>query len=155
VGNVFPTVATTAEEMIAAARTLACWLQTEGFTGLAGFDFVEYRDPQTGQCRQFLAEINARVNAAAYLKGAMDSLNVGAVVAVKEALAGPCSFGALRKWCGRLLFDLRKGRGMLPYATGWLACGKLQAAFLGATREEVMALHQEYRAHCNSGNKLV
>jgi len=154
-GNAYPSLAITAAEMIASARELSGWLQSEGFTGLAGFDFVEYREPRTNQRRQFLAEINARTNAAAYSKAAMDRLNAGAFVAVKEVLPEPCSFGALRKRCAGLLFDPRMRRGMLPYATGLLALGKLYAVFLGATREEAAALYEEYRGHCKSGNRLV
>jgi len=154
-GNVYPTFAVTAAEMIAVAHKLARWLQSEGFTGLAGFDFVEHDDPRTGRREQFLAEINARTNGAAYPKCVMDRLNdtqarqgrprIGSFLAVKGPHAQARSFAGLRQQCGRLFFDPRTGRGMLPYNTGSLSVGKFKVAFFGATRKEVMGLREAYR----------
>jgi hypothetical protein len=47
-GNQLPSSARMVEAMEAWARILATWMRRQGYTGLAGFDFVEYRDPTTG-----------------------------------------------------------------------------------------------------------
>lgn len=153
-GNVCPTLATTAVEMVAAARRLAGWLRRDGFTGLAGFDFVEYQHPGSGRRDFVLAEVNARTNGAAYPKCAMDHLNagqtrqgrpaLGAFLAASDLHTTLRSFAALRKRCASLLFDPGAGRGVLPYNTGSLVRGRLRAVAFGQTRAEVEALHAAF-----------
>jgi hypothetical protein len=46
----------------------------------------------------------------------------------------------------RMFFDPQTGQGMLPYNTGSLSQGRFRAVFFGATRDEVMKLHEESRA---------
>jgi hypothetical protein len=74
-GNVFPSESWQESDMLRSAHTLAQWLQREGFSGLVGFDFVEYVHPSTGRREHLLAEINARVNEATYPSFIMEHLN--------------------------------------------------------------------------------
>ena len=74
-GNLYPSSAKTVKDMAASARKISEWLQAEGYYGLAGFDFGEYVNPETGKGEHFLAEINPRMNAAAYPRALMEHLN--------------------------------------------------------------------------------
>jgi hypothetical protein len=154
-GNAYPTLATKTEEMITSACRLARWLQSEGYRGLAGFDFVEYRDSRTGRREQILAELNARTNGAAYPKSVLDRLDdrrarqgrraIGAFLAAGDLRTGLGDFAALRQRCGRLLFEPGSGRGVLPYNTASLGRGRMRAMALGGTRAEVEAMMVEFR----------
>jgi hypothetical protein len=154
IGNVQPTRATMRGEMLACGRRLAGWLASEGFSGLVGFDFVEYRDARTGHRALLLAEVNARTNGAAYPKSAIDRLNAvraregrAPIRAFRSAgglqtkLGG---FAALQAACGEILFTHRAGRGVLPYNTG--GQGRLRVAAFGATHAEVEDLLAAFRA---------
>ncbi len=110
----FPSNAKTLAGMICSARKLAQWLQTRGFTGLAGFDFVEYVHPETGAYEHIFVEINARANAATYSVFLMERLNalqagrsnplikafLSAKITTKAA-----SFSELQEMHSRFFFD--------------------------------------------------
>jgi hypothetical protein len=152
-GNAYPSLATTTEEMIASAHGLGCWLQSHGYRGLCGFDFLEYRDSRSGRPAQILVEINARTNGAVYPKAVLDRLNhlgaqrpqCTAFLAVSDLRTRLDSFAALRDRCGGLLFAADRGRGILPYNTTSLCRGRLRAMALGVTRAEVEELMIEFR----------
>jgi hypothetical protein len=154
-GNIYPTSARTTEGMIASAQKLCRWLQSEGFSGLAGFDFVESRHPATGRREQVLAELNARTNGAAYPTCAMQRLNavaarrgrpgIGAFLSSHDLHTKLDCFAALRERFGSMLFDAGTGRGVLPYNTSGLPRGRLRAVSFGATRAEAEELHESFR----------
>lgn len=154
-GNVYPPSAKTLQGMTASARKLAKWLQGEGYTGLVGFDFGEYFNPETGQSEYFLAEINARTNGAAYPKSLMENLNrkqgregrpyieafLSAYIKTKSR-----SFAEFRELYGQLFFKPETGKGLVPYCTGHLEYGTLMLAFLGKSRGEVVEMYEDFKA---------
>jgi len=152
-GNVYPSRAKTLPEMTGFAAEMSRWLRDEGFTGLAGFDFVEYRHPRTGARECFLAELNARTNGVTYAKVLMERLDrrcrsrTGARVRAflsRDAKTTARSFAELRDRYGRLFFDPDTGRGLFPYRTGCLERGEFSAAFLGGCRAEVETMYGEF-----------
>lgn len=152
-GNVYPSNAKTLADMICSARKLARWLQTGGFTGLAGFDFVEYVHPETGKHEHIFVEMNARVNAATYPVFLMERLN-----ALQAGRSGPLikaflsaktitkatSFAELQEMYSPLFFDPCTGRGIIPYNTGRLANGMCDLVFLGSSRQDVEDMYQRF-----------
>jgi hypothetical protein len=158
-GNQIPSSARTVHAMEAWARILATWMRGQGYTGLVGFDFVEYRDPVTGGHRAILAEVNPRVNGGTYPLAVRARLNATAGRAGRpQALAFVSgmvetrarSFAQVRAAVGHLLFDPDRGTGVIPYATGCqehgqcalvaLAGSRLRAAELyGATQARLVA----------------
>jgi hypothetical protein len=152
-GNVFPSRAKTLADMICSARKLARWLQTEGFTGLVGFDFVEYVHPETGENQYIFVEMNARVNASTYPVFLMERLNafqagcsapfIKAFLSAKTTMKAT-SFSELQKLYGRLFFDAGTGRGIIPYNTGGLANGICDLVFVGSSRQDVEDMYQRF-----------
>jgi hypothetical protein len=150
-GNVFPSVARRTAEMLAWARTLAEWLNTVGYVGVSGFDFVEYTDA-TGDPRAFLAEANPRTNGATYPLRLRRRLNVvqreaglpeiGAFVSGMIEVEAR-TFSELRDSWDDRLFSPYTGSGLIPYVPGLLPHGKCGVVALAATREEAEALYQE------------
>jgi hypothetical protein len=150
-GNLYPSTARCVTEMVAWARTLAEWLRSAGFVGLAGFDFVEYTD-RSGMPRAFLAEVNPRVNGATYplrLAGRLNAAQreaalpeIGAFVSgTMETSAS--SFAELRDSIDGLLFSPGRGAGVVPYVTGGLPYGKCGVVALGAAAPEADELFRE------------
>ena len=153
-GNLFPSGARTLESMERWARTMAGWLHCEGYAGDVGMDFVEYRDPRTGRPAAFLAEVNPRVNGANYPLALRDRLNgerrIHGLEPVEAFASGGLatrarSFGELADALGPLLFSHAQGRGLVPYATGFLAYGRCPVVALAPTVREALALHAEAR----------
>jgi hypothetical protein len=150
-GNLYPSTARCVTEMVAWARTLAEWLRSAGFVGLAGFDFVEYID-QSGMPRAFLAEVNPRVNGATYplrLAGQMNAVQreaafpeIGAFVSgTIKTSAGSCA--ELRDSMDGLLFSPERGVGLVPYVTGCLPYGKCGVVALAESSLEADELFRE------------
>ncbi|WNM63513.1 hypothetical protein [Candidatus Nitrospira neomarina] len=151
IGNVFPSGAQMLNDMSRAAEALGRWLQEDGFTGLAGFDFVEHADIRNGRRRWFFAEINARSNGSVYPTFLMAHLNVrqrdsgfpviGAFFSMLARIQ-TVSFSEFRHVFDAGLFNPRTGRGMIPYGfcQRQMCCN---IVFLGPTRHEVRALHEE------------
>lgn len=152
-GNVAPSSVTTLTDMSHSAEMLARWLQTKGFTGLVGFDFVEYVHPQSGKRRHILAEINARTNAATYPKFLVEHLNarqthsrnpyIGAFLSATITTRAR-SFSELRKLYGHFFFNHQTGRGAIPFNTGCLEEGRCSMAFLGGSRSEVEQMYKDF-----------
>lgn len=149
-GNQLPSSARMVEAMEAWARILATWMRRQGYTGLAGFDFVEYRDPTTGGPRAILAEVNPRVNGGTYPLAVRARLNAAAAAAGRpEAPAfvsgtvdtRAASFARVRAAIGHLLFDPDRGTGVVPYATGCLDYGKCALVALGGSRLKAAELY--------------
>ena len=154
-GNLYPSSAKTVKDMVASARKISEWLQAKGYCGLAGFDFGEYVNSETGRCEHFLAEINPRMNAAAYPRALMEHLN-----RAQERKGGPYieaflsanittkarSFAELDELCGRLFFTPETGEGVVPYNVGCFASGKFSAAILGRSRDRVVKMYEDFKA---------
>lgn len=142
-GNVCPSRAETMTGMLSGARIMSRWLQAEGYVGLVGFDFVEYADARTGARRWLLAEINPRVNGATYPVAVLDHLQQAArrtgtprpEAFVSGSVATSVrSFAELRDRCAGQLFDLRTGRGAVPYNVVCLEQGNCGLVVLGPSR---------------------
>jgi hypothetical protein len=154
-GNLYPSSAKTVKDMVASAREISEWLQAKGYCGLAGFDFGEYVNSETGRCEHFLAEINPRMNGAAYPRALMEHLN-----REQERKGGPYieaflsenittkarSFAELDELCGRLFFTAETGEGIVPYNVGCLASGKFSAAILGRSRDRMVKMYEDFKA---------
>ncbi len=150
VGNQLPSSARTVDAMEAWARMLAHWMRGQGYIGLVGFDFVEYRDPRTGGLRTILAEVNPRVNGGTYPLALRTRLNASASRAGRpEApafVSGTIetrarSFARVRAVMGHLLFDPDRGTGVVPYATGCLEHGKCSLVALSSSRLRAAELY--------------
>ena len=152
-GNVYPSNAKTLADMICSARKLTCWLQTGGFTGLAGFDFVEYVHPETGEHEHIFVEMNARVNGATYpvfLTERLNALQAGCSSPLIKAFLSAktttkaTTFSELQDMHSRFFFDPCTGRGIIPYNTGRLANGMCDLVFLGSSRQDVEDMYQRF-----------
>lgn len=149
-GNQLPSSARTVEAMDAWARTLATWMRGQGYSGLVGFDFVEYRDPLTGGVRAFLAEVNPRVNGGTYPLAVRARLNQAAARSGRPQAPAFVSgtvdtraptFARVKAAIGHLLFDPDRGTGVLPYATGCLEHGKCAIVALAGSRLRAAELY--------------
>ena len=149
-GNLFPSSAARVPEMLAWSRTLAEWLQSVGYTGLAGFDFVEYTDG-AGLPQAFLAEVDPRTNGATYPLRLRRRLNLAQREAgfpeIKAFVSGTVelearTYGELREMWNDRLFCPEQGAGLVPYMPGLLRHGKCGVVALAPTREEADDLYQ-------------
>ena len=154
-GNSFPSSAECVTEMVAAAAKMSAWLATQGYVGLLGLDFVEYRDPGSGKRAYFLAEINPRTNGAAYPVVLFERLNQRnrrhgrppLVACLSQNLSTTMrSFTEIRDRYGDLFYHPDQGRGMLPYNTGCLEYGKFAAAFLGESLKQVRSMCADFKS---------
>jgi hypothetical protein len=136
--------------MDAWARMLATWMRGQGYAGLVGFDFVEYRDPMTGGVRAFLAEVNPRVNGGTYALAVRARLNRSAALAGRPQAPAFVSgtvetrarnFARVRAALGHLLFDPGRGTGIVPYATGCLDHGRCAMVALAGSRLRAAELY--------------
>jgi pre ATP-grasp domain-containing protein/pheganomycin biosynthesis PGM1-like protein len=150
VGNQLPSSARTLEAMEAWARILATWMRSQGYAGLVGFDFVEYRDPVTGGHRAILAEVNPRVNGGTYPLAVRARLNAAAYEAGRPQAPAfvsgtvetrAASFARVKAAIGHLLFDPDRGTGVVPYATGCLEHGKCSLVALARSRLRAAELY--------------
>jgi hypothetical protein len=157
-GSLFPTKALTVKKMVKSAVRMSRWLQAEGYAGLAGFDFGEYRDPITAEIKYSLFEINPRTNASVYPLALMELLNAQqkrkhnpraqAFLSAKTFIH-PCAFSSLKDECGRFFYRPETGKGLIPYDVGRLKEGRFISAFLGENREEVLQMHRALKSHLN------
>ena len=151
-GNRCPSTATMIPEMLRSAHRMAAGLREHGYAGPVGFDFVEYMDAGTGKPAQFLAEINARVNAAIYPCALMER-----IVRRQRQTGGPvpgaflsanvrtpaASFREFMDIHGHRIFDSRRGLGMIPFHTGALDWGACGIVVMGKSWDEAAALFRE------------
>jgi hypothetical protein len=144
-GNLAPSRATRIQEMARDAVRLAQWLQTQGYSGPAGFDFIEWEDD--GARRYALCELNPRVNGATYPLALLERfrpLGCRACLSVNlRTRAG--NFEQLRPELGALMLQPGHTSGLLPYNTGCLAVGKFTGAFLAPSHEEAEAMLAAFR----------
>ena len=153
-GNSFPSSARRMADMLGWSRTLAEWLQRSGYSGVAGFDFVEYND-RAGEPQAFLAEVNPRTNGATYPLRLRRRLNVAqreaAYPEVRAFVSGTVesdagSFAALREMWDEHLFCAKRGTGLVPYMPGLLRHGKCGVVALAGPRQEAEQLYQQASA---------
>jgi hypothetical protein len=149
-GNVFPSRAATAPEMGAAAARIAEWMRDRGYTGIVGFDFVEYLDPQ-GAARFFLAEANPRINGATYPTKVVERL-----ARLQERAARPAprafatrrvhtrarTFAEFRELHGEIFFNAKTGRGIVPLTPVSAVSGRVPLMIAGSSRDDVVREHE-------------
>ena len=149
-GNQLPSSARTVDAMDAWARMLATWMRGQGYSGLVGFDFVEFRDPVTGGLRTILAEVNPRVNGGTYPLAVRARLNEAATRSGRPPAPAfvsgtvdtrAASFRRVKAAIGHLLFDPDRGTGVVPYATGCLEHGKCAMVALAGSRLRAAELY--------------
>ena len=149
-GNQLPSSARTVEAMDAWARMLGTWMRRQGYSGLVGFDFVEYRDPRTAGLRTILAEVNPRVNGGTYPLAVRARLNQAAARSGRPQapafVSGTvstrvASFARVKAAIGHLLFDPDRGTGVVPYATGCLEHGTCAMVALAGSRLRAAELY--------------
>jgi hypothetical protein len=156
-GNLYPSAARTVDQMVGWSHRLARWLQGQGYAGLLGLDFVEYLDPESGNPRSFLAEVNPRVNGATYPLAVFERLNTRQRQAGRP-LSGAFvsgtietrhrSFTAWRETAEPLLYSPARGSGVVPYNLGGMRQGKCGVVVLGSTRDEVLRAYGELQTWC-------
>jgi hypothetical protein len=148
-GNVFPSQAATAREMCDAAARVTEWMRDGGYTGIVGFDFVEYLEHD--RPRFFLAEANPRINGATYPTKVMDRL-----ARVQAAAARPAprafatrrvqtrarSFAEFRRLHDELFFNATTGRGIVPLTPVSTVSGRVPLMILGGSRDDVVGEHE-------------
>lgn len=154
-GNIYPSKASTLNNILFSAKKLSKWLQSEGYSGLLGFDFIEYFDQETGLYEHFLAEINARTNAATYPRSLMEQLNtrqwqkdrpqIEAFLA-STTKTKATSFTGLKELYGHLFFNAETGKGIVPFNTGCLEYGNFTLAVFGKSRNEVVEMYEDFKA---------
>ena len=141
-GNAHPSTARCTEDMIQWATTLGEWLGDTGYTGIAGFDFVEYIAPD-GTRKAFLAELNPRVNGATYPLVVRERLDPASAFVSGTIGTEIGSFAELRERLPHLLYSREREYGILPYMTGCLAFGACGVIALAPSRFEAAELFAE------------
>lgn len=154
-GNTYPSMAQKIKHMISASERMSIWLRSEGYTGIAGFDFIECHDKKTGKPFFFLTEINPRVNGSMYPISLMQNLNriqkregwplIEAFIGIKSHKTNSGSFAELCKTYGEYFFKPQLGEGIFPYNIGSLKNGYCSLAAFGKTKKAAAAL---YKAFC-------
>lgn len=146
-GNLFPSVARSSSDMLDWARRLAAWLQSQGYAGHLGLDFVEYADPATGAPRAFLTEVSPRVTADTYPLALFGRLNAAQRRAGRPESAAfvsgtldtrPRRFVDFRRAAEHLFYSTATGCGVVPHHVGSLGRGKCGVVVLGPTRDAVL-----------------
>jgi hypothetical protein len=156
-GNIAPSSGRSVAAMLDWSARLARWLQTEGYTGLLGLDFVEYADPVTEEVRTLLAEVHPRADGATYPLAILQRLNAGQRAAGRPESSAfvsgtlelrPCTFAKFRRAADRFLYSPRTGRGVVPYHVSRLAQGRCGVVMLGGSRDEVLRAYGELHTWC-------
>jgi hypothetical protein len=143
-GNSYPSSAVCVDQMLGWAGRLSDWLRDAGFTGPVGFDFVEHQT--AGGHSAFLAEVNPRVNGAAYPLGLAERLNrANSAFCSGTIQCKATSFGQLREELSDLLYSPERGNGIVPYGVGRLAYGKCGIIALAETSAEAAELYHRAR----------
>jgi hypothetical protein len=142
-GNTYPSSATQLETLWHNSRRLCEALQTQGYRGLLGLDFIE-----TTEGKVFAVDINGRANASSFglyvlRKLFPDSYPEKHLIMLTHINIGkPATFTELRDILGHNLFDLQTRQGILPYNTGFLQWGKFSAIIIANTQQESERLHR-------------
>lgn len=162
-GNIYPSQSKTLAAMLDSAWRIARWLRARGYCGFVGFDFGEYVHQETRRLEHFLAEVNPRMNAAAYPKFLMEYLNRGQAQRgdplIEAFLSANIttiakSFAEFVTLYGHLLFDAKAGKGLIPYNVGCLEKGRCSVVLFGKSRTEVIEMYDGWRAF-SAGERMM
>lgn len=121
------------------SQTLARWLQDAGYTGLAGFEFVEFSDRD--RSKAFFTQLTPHVPEAAYPLAVLKRLASPAAFTSGIIRTGAESFAEMREALPGLLCSPERSTGLLPYATGGLQHGLCGMIALASSREEALELY--------------
>jgi Pre ATP-grasp domain len=141
-GNAYPTAARCTGNTVRWAGRIGEWLGDMGYTGIAGFDFVEYI-ASDGKPRAFLAELNPRVNSATYPLAVRERIGPAAALVAGTIETGVGTFAELRERMPQLLYSPARKSGILPYMTGCLSFGSCGIIALARSRGEAAELFGE------------
>ena len=139
-GNHYPLSTTTQLEKIQQDSYRICeQLQSQGYRGILGMDFIETREGKL-----FIVDINGRANASSFGLNVIRKLfpdsyqtkyfsilthiNIGKNVTFAELID---------KLGKKTLFDKQIGQGILPYNTGCLQWGIFSAIIIANTQQEL------------------
>ena len=153
-GNSYPSSAKTLKDMMISAQKISKWLHTEGYSGLVGFDFIEYLNKGTGKLEHLLADVNPRTNGATYPKALMEQINIR-----QDQRGGPLieaffsrnektkanNFAELNELYGHLFFNPNTGNGLIPYNTGCLEVCKCSVAIFGESKDEAVGIYETFK----------
>ncbi|HEY8259451.1 MAG TPA: hypothetical protein VIG08_17465 [Gemmatimonadales bacterium] len=156
-GNLYPSMARLAGEMVDWATRLASSLQREGYAGLLSLDFVEYADPATNAPRAILVEASPRVTTDTYPLALFARLNDAQRVAGRPESAAfvsgtidtrPRRFADFHRAAHHLLYSPTTGTGAVPVHIGALSRGKCGVVVLGPSRDAVLRASGELQSWC-------
>ncbi len=149
-GNCFPSRAKTLNLMLDSAQRLSTWLQSEGFSGVVGYDFCEYIDPASGRPAHFLTEINPRVNGSLYPLSIMAHLcqtagdnkqcPIRAFLSAKWVKVRASSFNEFLAKYESFFYYPGKTSGIVPFNTSTLNRNILDLMVVGRSRREVSSI---------------
>ena len=152
IGNAYPHESALDPALRASADLLARWLGTNGYRGPAGFDFIETVD-RAGNATHLLAEINGRINGSTYVLALCARINqlrrarhrapIDAWISNTNLRVERCAFAQLRDRLGEHLYTHASARGVVPYNTGLLRHGIMNAAILAGSVEESESIERE------------
>jgi hypothetical protein len=141
-GDASPSQARCIRDMVRCAHLLADWLGDMGYTGIAGFEFVEYIN-EDGNRRAFLAELNPRVNGATYPLAVRERISPRSALVSGSVFSGVGSFDEVGRLLSDLLYSPAGDRGILPHTTGSLAYDTCGIIALAPSRPEAAELFAE------------
>lgn len=150
IGYQLPGAARTEPSMREWAGIFVRDLHRDGFAGSAGLDFVEYRDPATGEPRSFLADVNPGEGEASYPLAVRARLGMEAFVSGTAATPAT-SFAGLRRMLGRLLYTPGRSAGVVPLAPALLAEGRCALVAVAGTRLHAAELFRKAQAVAGGG----
>jgi hypothetical protein len=146
-GNTYPSRASLVPEMVLHAGALSAWLEARGYRGVAGFDFFEAEDPDTGVLTPYFAELNPRFNGATYPAALLDRLRrnhegptpAPEAFATAQAQVAVRSFREFASLCHDTLYTRAAGAGVVPLSVARLWQNMCTIAFVARTAEAAEA----------------
>jgi ATP-grasp domain len=158
-GNVYPTTAASAPEMVEASLRMAGWLSRLGYRGVFGLDFIECDDP-AGGTRWMLVEINPRFNGSTQAVAMLERLNrrrqsegkppiggfAGGVLAT-SARTVPQLLSRLGARC----YDPASACGVVPFHTAGLSDGMCGLVVFANSRADAVRVFDELEAEGKEG----
>ena len=146
IGNAYPHNTELEPDLRASAHLLARWLAANGYTGPVGVDFIETVDRTSGNTAHLLAEINGRINGSTYVLALWSRINqvrnerrcapINAWISNTNIRVQNCTFAQLCDQLGSHLYTHASRRGVVPYNTGLLKHGIMNAVILADSVEE-------------------
>lgn len=155
IGNAYPHESALNPALHASAEVLGHWLAANGYRGPAGFDFIETVDRASGNAAHLLAEINGRINGSTYVLALWSRINqvrrarqcapIEAWISNTSLRVKHCGFAQLRDRLGERLYTHASTRGVVPYNTGLLRHGIMNAVILAGSVVEAEDIERELR----------